>query len=42
MPGLHRRGRDVLGALEVAHDEVLVLLGARREREAAVAHHDAW
>src|SRR5262249_3440709 len=39
--GLHRRRRDVLRALEVADDEVLVVLGAGRQGEAAVAHHDA-
>src|SRR3989441_8512691 len=37
---LHGGGRDVLGALEIADDEVLVLLGAGGEREAAVTHHD--
>ena len=34
----HRRARDVLGPLEVADDQSLVLLAARRQREAAVAH----
>ena len=38
-PGLHRLGRDVLGALEVAHHQQLVLLRARRQRKPAVAHH---
>ncbi len=38
---LHRLGGDVLGALEVAHDEVPLVGPARRQREAAVAHHDA-
>src|SRR5260370_4827237 len=38
--GLHRLGRDVLGALEIAHHEQLVLLGAGGERKPAVAHHD--
>src|SRR5437867_4442984 len=36
-----RSGVSWLGALEVAHDELLVLVRARSEREAAVAHHDA-
>ena len=38
---LHRLGRDVLGALEIADDEVPVRLGAGREGEAAVAHDHA-
>ena len=38
--GFHRCRRDVLGALQVAHHEVLVLRGAGREREPAIAHHD--
>src|SRR6185436_8222805 len=33
--------RNVLGALEIADDEVLVFLGAGSQGEAAVAHHDA-
>src|SRR5229473_7748834 len=37
---LHRLGRDVLGTLEIAHHEQLVLLGTGRERKPAVAHHD--
>jgi len=39
--GGHRGAGDVLGALQVAHDQGLVLLRARRQREAAVAHDDA-
>src|SRR5207249_1590734 len=39
-PRLHRLRRDVLGSLKIADDEVLVLGRARRQREAAVAHHD--
>src|SRR5262249_4272210 len=37
---LHRGRWDVLGTLEVAYDEVLVLLGAGRQGEPAIAHHD--
>ena len=39
--GLHRLGGDVLGALEVAHDQVPLVGPAGRQREAAVAHDDA-
>jgi len=39
--GLHGLRGDVLGALEVADDEASVRLGARGEREAAIAHDDA-
>ena len=35
----HGLGRDVFGALQVAHDEVLVLRRSRGQREPAVAHH---
>ena len=38
--GLHGGRRNILGALEIANDEVLVLLGAGGEGEAAVAHHN--
>ena len=38
---VHRLARDVLRALEIAHDEMPVRLGARREREAAIAHDHA-
>jgi hypothetical protein len=37
---VHRFGGDVFGALKIAHDQVALRLAARREREAAVAHHD--
>jgi hypothetical protein len=33
-------GRDILGALEIAHHQQLVLLGARSQGEAAIAHDD--
>jgi len=36
----HRLGGDVLGALEVAHHEMLLRLRAGGEREPTVAHHD--
>ena len=39
-PGLHRLRRDVLGALQVLDDQVLVGGGAGGQREAAVAHDD--
>jgi len=39
-PRLHRFRRDVLGALQVAHHQVLFALAAWRQGEAAVAHHD--
>jgi hypothetical protein len=39
-PGGHRLGRDVLGALEVPDDQVLVGRRAGREGETAVAHDD--
>src|SRR6266851_8664308 len=38
--GFHRPWRDVLCPLEVPHYQELVFLGAWREGEAAVAHHD--
>ena len=38
MPCGHGVGRDVLGPLEVAHDEMALVGAGRREREAAVAH----
>src|SRR5229473_7756812 len=38
--GFHRARRNVLGPLEVPHYQELVFLGAWREGEAAVAHHD--
>ncbi len=37
--GLHRLGGDVLGALQVAHHQQLVLFGAWGQRKAAVTHH---
>ena len=39
--GLHGGAADVLGALEVAHDEVGLALAARRQGEAAIAHDHA-
>ena len=39
-PGGERRGRDVLGPLEVAHDELVGVVAGGREREAAMPHHD--
>ena len=41
MPCGHGVGRDVLGPLEVAHDEVALVGPGRGEREAAVAHDHA-
>ncbi len=38
---VHRLARDVLRALEISHDEMPVRLGARGEREAAIAHDHA-
>jgi hypothetical protein len=37
----HRLGGNVLGALEILHDQVLLVGPARRQGEAAVAHDDA-
>src|SRR4051812_33886836 len=39
--GRHRFAVDVLGPLEVAHDEVLLISAGWRQREAAVAHDDS-
>src|SRR5262249_47589843 len=36
-----RFGRNVLGPLEIAHDEVLLVRSAGRQRETAVSHDDA-
>ena len=36
--GRHRRGRDVFGAFEVAHDQRALFGARRREGETAVAH----
>ena len=41
MPCGHGVGGDVLGPLEVAHDEVALVGPGRRQREAAVAHDHA-
>src|SRR5262249_32628668 len=38
---LHRLGRDIFGALQVAHYQQLVLFSAGGERKPAVAHYYA-